>query len=74
MILVNLINSYYMKLYKVIRISSSIKDINTCHLSDLSLDTNNCISQFNYVLIPDNLQLMVIRDIHDQIATSYSGY
>ena len=46
---VNLVDLYYTKLRKSIRTSSSIEDINTCHLSDLFVDTKNYISRFNHL-------------------------
>ena len=70
----NLVDPYCTKLRKSIRTSSSIEGINTCHLSDLFVDTKNCICQFDRLWVPDNLQLTVIRDVHDQIATGHPGY
>ena len=74
MIQANLVDSYCTKLRKTIRTSSSIEGINTRHLSDLFIDTKDCIRQFNRLWVPDNLQLTVIRDVHDQIATGHPGY
>ena len=70
----NLVDLYCTKPCKSIRTSSSIEDINTCHLSDLFVDIKNCIRRFNRLWVPDNLQLTVIRDVHDQIATRHPGY
>ena len=74
MIQANLVDPYYTKLRKTIRTSSSIEGINTRHLSDLFIDTKDCIRQFNRLWVPDNLQLTVIRDVHDQIATGHPDY
>ena len=74
MIQANLVDLYCTKLCKSIRISSSIEDINTCHFSDLFVDTKNCIYWFDRLWVPDNLQLTVIRDVHNQIATGHPGY
>ena len=74
MIQANLIDLYCINLREAIRTTSSIEGIITRHLSDLSIGTNNCICQFNCLWVPDNLQLTVIRDVHDQIATEYPGY
>ena len=70
----NLVNSYYTKLRKIIRTSSSIEGINTRHLLDLFIDTKDCIRQFNRLWVPDNLQLMVIRDMHNHMASGHPGY
>ena len=74
MIQANLVDLYCTKLRKSIRTSSSIEGINTCHFSDLFVDIKNCIRQFDRFWVPDNLQLTVIRDMHDQIATGHLGY
>lgn len=55
---INLIDSYFMKLYKTIRTSSSIKDINICDLPNLVIYSNNYICQFNHLGVPENVQLM----------------
>ena len=65
---------YYIKLCKTIRTSSFIEDINTRHFLDLFIDTKDYIRQFNRIWVSNNLQLMVIRDVHDQIATKHLGY
>lgn len=39
----NLVDSYYIKLCKTVRTSSSIKGINFCHLLDLFINTKDCI-------------------------------
>ena len=70
----NLVDLYCTKLRKSIRTSSSIEGINTRYLSDLFVDTKNCIRQFDRLWVPDNLQLTVIRDMHDQIATRHPVY
>ena len=64
----------YTKLRKSIRTSFFIKSINICHLSDLFVDTENCICRFDRLWVPDNLQLTVIRNVYDQIATGHPGY
>ena len=74
MIQANLIDLYCTKLRESIRTRSFIKGTNTRHLSDLFVDTKNCICQFDCLWVPDNLQLTVIRDVHDQIATGHPGY
>ena len=74
MIQTNLIDPYCTKLRESIRTSSSIEDINTHHLLDLFVDTKNCIRRFDHLWVLDNLQLTVIRDVHDQIAIGHPGY
>ncbi len=61
----NLTDLYCIKLHKIILTYSFIKSINTRHLSDLSIDTKGGICRFNRLWVPDYLQLMVIREIHD---------
>lgn len=70
----NRINAYYIKLYKTIRTSLPIENPKTCHVSDVLITTNNFICQFNWLWVLDNLQLTMIRDVYDQIATRYPGY
>ena len=43
----NLTDFYYIKLYKTILSYSLIKSINTYHLLNLSINTRDCIYQFN---------------------------
>ena len=74
MIQANLVDLYFTKLRKTIRTSSSIEGINNRHLSDLFIHTKDCIRLFNRLWVLDNLQLMVIRDVHDQIAIGHPGY
>ena len=70
----NLIGFYCTKLCKSIRTSSSIESINTRYLSNLFVDTKNCFRQFDCPWVSDKLKLMVIRDVHDPIATRHPGY
>ncbi len=70
----NLVDPYCTKLCESIRTRSSIEGINTRHFSDLFVDTKNCIRRFDRLWVPDNLQLTVIRDVYDQIATGHPGY
>ena len=69
MIQANLIDFYYIKLCKIIKISSSIEGINTRHFLDLLIDTKDYIRLFNRHEVPKNLYLTVMRDMHDQITT-----
>ncbi len=43
----NLADPYCIKLCEIISTRSSIEGINTCYLLDLSINTRNCICQFN---------------------------
>ncbi len=70
----NLADPYCIKLRKTTSTHSLIGGINTRYLSDLSIDTRGCICRFNRIWVPDHLQLIVIREVHDQIATSHPGY
>ena len=74
MIQANQVDSYYIKFCKAIKTCLLIENNITYHFSDLFIDTNNGICQFNRLWITDNLQLTVIRDINDQIATDYPSY
>ena len=71
---VNLSDSYYIKLCKTISSYSPIENINICHFSDLFIDIKGYIRQFNRFWVLDYLQLIIIREIHDQIAIGYLGY
>lgn len=62
---VNWVDFYYIKLRKAIKISFPIKEIITYYLSDLSIDINNCIYQFNCFWVSNNLYLTVIKDRYD---------
>lgn len=44
---VNLLDLYYIKLHKTLEIGLSIKKFIPCHISNLSIDDNNCIHHFN---------------------------
>ena len=70
----NLADLYYIKLCKTISTHSLIEGINTYHLSNLSIDTRGCIRRLDRLWIPDHLQLLVIREVHDQIAICHPGY
>ena len=63
-----------MKLHKTIKTSFPIEGINTRHLLGLFIDAKDCICRFNHLWVSDHLQLMVIREVHDQIATGHPGY
>lgn len=54
--------------------SSSIEDINTCHLANLSINIKDCIRRFNYLWVLDYLDFMIIRDMLNEIATSHVSY
>lgn len=74
MIQANLIDFYCIKLCKIIKTSFFIKGINICYLSDLFINTKDYIRQFNCFWVLDNLQLTIIKDVHNQIATKYPGH
>ena len=69
-----LVDFYCTKLRKTIKTSFFIEGINIRHFSDLFIDTKDYICQFNSLWVPDNLQLTVIRDVYDQIATGHPSY
>ena len=51
-----------------------MESINSRHLSDLFVDIKNCIRRFDCLWVPNNLQLTVIIDVYNQIATRHPGY
>ena len=71
---VNLANHYCIKLRKIISTYFLIESINTHHLSNLSIDTRDCIHQLNRLWVPDHLPLIVIREVHNQIVIGHPGY
>ena len=74
MIQANHVDFYYIKLHKAIKTSLLIESIIIHHFSDLSIDTNDYICQFNRLWVLNNLQVILIRDVHDQIAIRYLDY
>lgn len=54
--------------------SSYMKDINTCHFSNLFIEVKSSIDQFISFYVSHNLQLTLIRDIDYQIAIKHSSY
>lgn len=74
MIQKNLIDFYFIKLYKAIRTSSLIEGITTYYLSGWSIDINNYIYQFTHFRVLDNLKFLIIKDMYDQIAISHLSY
>lgn len=51
----------------------SNKKINSCHLSDLSIDSKNCICLFDKYWVLKSLYIWKIRELYDMIASSHSG-
>ncbi len=74
MIQANLTDLYYIKLRKTLLTHFLIENINTCHLSDLLIDIRNCIHQFDCLWVTNHLQLMVLKEKHDQIVIGHPGY
>lgn len=50
-----------------------IKDINFCYISNLFIDTNNCIVNLA-ALSSRKYSLLIIRDINNHIAISQPNY
>lgn len=70
----NLKNFYYIKLYIILETNFLIKNINVYHFSNLFINNNNYIYQFNYFWVLENLYLIIIRKIYNQIAINYLIY
>lgn len=62
---VNRINFYVIKLHNTIKKISFFQSINSYHFLNLFIITNYCISPLNYVLVLNNLKLIIIRDMSD---------
>lgn len=71
---VNLTNLYYIKLYIIISPYFFKKGMNTCYFLNLSIITKGYIHQFNHFWISDHLQLIVIKEIYNQIIIGHLGY
>lgn len=69
-----MIDFYYSKLRKLRKTSFSIKDINTCYLLHLFVNTKNFIYQFDCFRALNNLQLIVISNVYNYIAIEHLYY
>ena len=67
----NLKDSYYTKLRNVLKTGYLIEKIDSYSFSNLLLDSRNCIYQFSQLLIAESLNLLVIRNVHDQITSEH---
>ncbi len=70
----NLEDSYCSKLRHSLKTDYSTKEIDSRHFSDLSVDSENYIRRFGRLWVPESLYLPVIREVHDQIASSHPGW
>ena len=57
----------------MLKIGYPIKEIDSRHFPDLSVDSENCVRRYGRLWIPEGLHLLVIREVHDQIASGYPG-
>ncbi len=69
----NLEDSYCSKLRHSLKANYPIKEIDSRHFFDLSVDSKNCIRQFGRLWVPESLYLSVIREVYDQIAFGHPG-
>ena len=49
------------------------KEIDLRHFSYLSVDLKNCICCYSRLWVPEDLYSLVLREVHDQIASDYPG-
>ncbi len=70
----NLEDSYCSKLRHLLKNGYSIKKTDFRHFSDLSVDSRNCICQFDRFWVSEKWYLSMIREIHDQIAFSHPSH
>lgn len=68
----NLEDSYYFKLYYLLKTGYLTEKMHYYHISDLSIDLENYIYQFDQLWFLKRLNLLVIREIYDQIVSDYS--
>ena len=74
MVQTNLKNSYCSELYYLLKTGYLIKEINLYHFSDLLINSENCIYQFSQLWVFKGLYLLVIREIYDQIVSTYPNH
>ena len=43
------------------------------HFFHLLVDLKNCICQYGQLWVPENLYLLVLKEVHNQITSGYSG-
>ena len=65
--------SYCSKLRHSLKDGYPTKETDSRHFSDLSIDSKNCIRRFGRLWVPEKLYLLVIREVHDQIAFGHPG-
>ena len=69
----NLKDSYCSKLRHSLQTGYPSKEIDSRHFSDLSVDSENCIRRYGRLWVPESFYLLVIREVHDQIASGHPG-
>ena len=70
----NLEDDYCSKLRHSLKIGYPIKEIDSRHFPDLSVDSENCVRRYGRLWIPEGLHLLVIREVHDQIASGHPSH
>lgn len=66
-------DTYCFRLCTALKTGSLTEEINARHFSDLSVDLDNCIRQFNWLWVLKELYLLLIREVHDQVASGHPG-
>ncbi len=67
----NLKDSYCSKLRYSLQTGYPSKEIDSRHFSDLSVNSENCIRQYGRLWVLESFYLLVIREVHDQIASGH---
>ena len=61
----NFENSYCSELHYLLKTGYLIKEVNSRHFSDLSIDSENCIHRFDQLWVSESLYLLVIREVYN---------
>ena len=69
----NLEDDYYSKLCHSLETGHLVKEIDLHYFSHLSVDSKNCICQYGQLWVPEDLYSLVLREVHDQIASGHPG-
>ncbi len=69
----NLKDSYCSNLCYSLQTGYSLGEIDSRHFSNLSVDSENCIRRYGRLWVPESFYLLVIREVHDQIASGHPG-
>lgn len=70
----NIEDCYYSNLRNIPKTGYLIKKIDLRYFSIFSVDSINCICQFSRLWIFENLNLLMIKEVHDRIISTHLNY